>query len=123
MASISEQRKKAVARRHRRVRKKISGTADVPRLAVRRTSKHIYAQLVDDEAGRSLAATSTLDPSIQGDLDGKTKSERGQRVGLRIAEIAKEKGIARVAFDRGGHIYHGRVRALADSAREGGLQF
>ena len=123
MASVSEQRRNAVARRHRRIRKKVSGTADVPRLAVRRTSKHIYAQLVDDEGGCSLAATSSLDPTIKGDLDGKSKSERSQRVGLRIAEIAKEKGIARVAFDRGGNIYHGRIRALADSAREGGLQF
>jgi len=123
MASISEQRRKGVARRHRRIRKKVSGTADMPRLAVRRTSKHIYAQLVNDEDGRSLGATSSLDPAIKGDLDGKSKSERSQRVGLRIAEIAKEKGIARVAFDRGGNIYHGRIRALADSAREGGLQF
>lgn len=123
MSSISHKRTEGLKRRHRRIRVKMAGTMERPRLAVRRTDKHIYAQLVDDESGRSLGMTSTLDPAIKGDLAGKTKSERSQVVGKRIAEIAKEKGIGKVAFDRGGHIYHGRVKALADSAREGGLDF
>ncbi|MCA9757466.1 MAG: 50S ribosomal protein L18 [Candidatus Eisenbacteria bacterium] len=123
MSSISQKRKEGQERRHRRIRVKLSGTPERPRLAVRRTDKHIYAQLVDDESGRSLGMTSSLDPSIKGEMSGKTKSERCQLVGKRIAEIAKEKGIVKVAFDRGGHIYHGRVKALAESAREGGLEF
>lgn len=123
MSSVSQKRTEGLNRRHRRIRVKMSGTTERPRLAVRRTDKHIYAQLVDDESGRSLGMTSTLDPAIKGELTGKTKSERSQIVGKRIAEIAKEKGIGKVAFDRGGHIYHGRVKALADSAREGGLDF
>lgn len=123
MSSITEKRHDGIVRRHRRIRVRLSGTPERPRLAVRRTDKHIYAQLVDDESGRSLGMTSTLDPAIRGELGGKSKTERSQVVGRRIAEIAKDKGISRVAFDRGGHIYHGRVKALADSARESGLEF
>jgi large subunit ribosomal protein L18 len=123
MSGSSEKRRADLRRRHRRIRRKLSGTPDVPRLAVRRTSKHIYAQLVDDLARRSLGGTSTLDPTIRGELAGKNKVERSKLVGKRIAEIARAAGVEKVAFDRGGHVYHGRVRALAESAREGGLKF
>ena len=123
MTLMPQKRAQDRARRHRRIRRRLSGTPEVPRLAVRRTSKHIYAQLLDDVGGRSLGFTSTLDPSIRGEVTGKNKTERSKLVGQRIAEIAKGAGIERVAFDRGGHIYHGRVRALAESAREAGLQF
>lgn len=123
MTIVAKKRTEGLQRRHRRIRIKLAGTVERPRLAVRRTDKHIYAQLVDDESGRSLGMTSSLDPAIRGELVGKSKSERSQIVGKRIAQIAREKGIVKVAFDRGGHIYHGRVKALADSAREGGLEF
>lgn len=123
MSSVAQKRLVSRERRHRRIRRRLSGTTDVPRLAVRRSGKHIYAQLVDDSVGRSLAFTSTLDPVLRDTLTGKTKTERSKAVGKRIAEIAKEKGIERVAFDRGGNIYHGRIRALAESAREAGLNF
>ncbi len=123
MVGIAEKRRESLKRRHRRIRISMSGTAERPRLAVKRTGKHIYAQIIDDESGKSLAMSSSLDPQIKGGLTGKSKVERSQAVGKRIAEIAKEKGIAKVAFDRGGHVYHGRVRALAESAREAGLDF
>ncbi len=123
MAEISEKRRLGVIRRHRRIRRKLSGTAEVPRLAVYRSSKHIYAQLVDDQARRSFGGTSTLDPKIKGELAGKSKTECCEVVGKRVAELAKEKGIEIVAFDRGGHVYHGRIRALAESARKSGLKF
>ena len=100
MASISEARRLSRDRRHRRIRKKLSGTPEIPRLAVRRTAKHIYAQLIDDLGHRSIAATSTLDPQIRGELGGKSKTERSKLVGKRIAEIAKEKGIEKVAWLR-----------------------
>lgn len=123
MTLMAQKRAQDRDRRHRRIRRRLSGTPEVPRLTVRRTSKHIYAQLVDDTDGRSLGFTSTLDPAIRGEVTGKSKTERSKLVGKRIAEIAKGAGIDRVAFDRGGHIYHGRVQALAESAREAGLQF
>ncbi len=123
MKSISQTRRVMRLRRHRRIRKRLSGTAEMPRLAVRRTTKHIYAQLIDDLAGRSLAGTSTLDPVLLPGLSGLKKTERGRLVGKRLAEIAQTKGILRVAFDRGGYVYHGRIQALADGAREGGLKF
>ena len=106
-------------RRHRRVRGKISGTAARPRLDVFRSAKHIYAQLIDDEAGVTLAAASTLDKDFNGyggNVDAATQ------VGKNIAAKALEKGITEVVFDRGGYVYHGRVKALADGAREGGLK-
>ncbi len=105
-------------RRHVRVRKKVSGTADRPRLAVFRSNRHIYAQLIDDRAARTLAAASE---AHVGDLAG-DKSARAKRVGMALAERAKAAGIDRVVFDRGGRLYHGRVEALADGAREGGLR-
>jgi large subunit ribosomal protein L18 len=111
----AEVKRAARVRRHRRVRLKVSGTAERPRLAVFRSNRHIYAQLVDDRAARTLAAASD-----QG-LEGGDKSERAKRVGLAIAERAKALGFETVVFDRGGRLYHGRVRALAEGAREGGL--
>ena len=103
-------------RRHRRVRKKISGTSERPRLAVFRSNKHIYAQLVDDRAARTLAAASDAG-AAEGD-----KTIRAKNVGQSLAKQAKAAGIERAVFDRGGRLYHGRVKALADGAREGGLQ-
>jgi large subunit ribosomal protein L18 len=108
-------------RRHRRVRKKVLGQPDRPRLAVFRSARHIYVQVVDDTTGRTLAAASTLDASLKGKKD--KKSERAKAVGDLIAQRTKEAGVTRVAFDRGGYAYHGRIAALADRAREGGLEF
>lgn len=110
-------------KRHRRVRAKISGTAERPRLNVFRSLKHIYAQLVDDEAGHTLAAASTVEPTFRQSHRTGGNREAARVVGALIAERAKAKGITRVVFDRGGFKYHGRVAALADAAREGGLQF
>lgn len=110
-------------RRHRRVRKKVVGRPTRPRLAVYRSLAHIYAQLIDDTSQRTLAAASTLDPEARGQLAGKTKTEEARVVGRLIAERAKKAGIDTVVFDRGGYIYHGRVKALAEAAREAGLVF
>lgn len=117
----AEDRRAARARRHRRVRKRVLGTPDRPRLCVFRSARHIYAQVVDDTSGRTVAAASTLDASLRGG-DGR-KSELAKRVGALVAERAKSAGVSSVAFDRGGYAYHGRVAALADGAREGGLSF
>jgi large subunit ribosomal protein L18 len=108
-------------RRHRRVRKKVLGQPDRPRLTVFRSARHIYVQVVDDTTGRTLAAASTLDASLKEKKDKKT--ERAKAVGDLIAQRTKEAGVTRVAFDRGGYAYHGRIAALADAAREGGLEF
>lgn len=110
-------------RRHIRVRKKIEGTPERPRLAVFRSLSHIYAQVIDDRAQRTLVAASDLEPAVRARLDGKKKTERAEIVGAVLAERAKEKGITRVVFDRGGFKYHGRVKALAEAARKGGLEF
>lgn len=107
-------------RRHRRVRKKIAGTAARPRLAVFRSSKHIYAQLIDDEAGTTLASASTMDKDAKADRPGTVAA--AEAVGKAIAEKAKQAGIERVVFDRGGFQYHGRVAAVAEAAREAGLE-
>jgi large subunit ribosomal protein L18 len=108
------------ARRHLRVRKKITGTAARPRLAVKRSARHIFAQLVDDGTGRTLAAASTLDAGIR-DAGG-DKTARARQVGGLLARRAQEAGVASAVFDRAGYAYHGRVAALADGAREGGLK-
>ncbi len=110
-------------RRHRRVRKKVHGTPQRPRLCVFRSNMHIYAQVIDDTVGRTLAAASTVEPELRASLTGKTKTEQAKVVGAVIAERARSIGIERVVFDRGGFKYHGRVQALADAARAGGLQF
>ena len=105
---------------HRRIRKKVSGTAQRPRLAIKYSNQHIYCQLIDDEAGRTLAAASSLDKSVEAAASNK---ETASKVGSLIAERAKEAKIEAVVFDRGGHLYHGKVAAFADAAREAGLKF
>lgn len=110
-------------RRHRRVRARVAGTASRPRLNVFRSLTNIYAQLIDDQRGVTLASASTIDAELKASLVGKKKTEQARLVGLAIAERAKAKGITRVVFDRGGYKYHGRVKAVADGAREGGLEF
>ena len=111
--------REARLRRHRRVRGKVSGTAERPRLAVFRSNRGIFAQLVDDEAGRTLASASWLaNRSFKG-----TKTEQATEVGRQLAAAATKAGITTCVFDRGGYLYHGRVKALADGAREGGLEF
>lgn len=110
-------------RRHRRIRRKISGTAERPRLNVYRSLDHIYAQVIDDVAGHTLVAASTVDQALAAELRDKSKKEQAALVGKAVAERAREKGVTSVVFDRGGYIYHGRVRALAEGAREGGLEF
>jgi len=114
-------RKALREKRHRRIRKKIKGTAERPRLSVFRSLRHIYAQLVDDEQGRTILGVSSLSPEVR-DLKG-TKTEIAKAVGLLLGKKALEKGVRMVVFDRGGYKYHGRVKALADGAREAGLVF
>jgi len=109
--------------RHQRLRKKIAGTPECPRLLVRRTLHHIYATLVDDSKGHTLAAVSTRDKSVSDSLDSNTNLDAAKAVGSAIASKAKAAGITDVVFDRGGYKYHGRVQALADAAREAGLNF
>ena len=108
-------------RRHRRVRKKIMGTAERPRLAVFRSNKHVYVQAIDDIAGRTLAAASTVEADRRSGATATVDAAKG--VGLLVAQRAKDAGITTVVFDRGGFTYHGRVAAVADGAREGGLVF
>ncbi|RED54613.1 50S ribosomal protein L18 [Cohnella lupini] len=112
---------KARLKRHLRVRKKITGTNERPRLSVFRSSKHIYAQLIDDVKGITLASASTVDKDLATGNGGNVESAR--KVGELIAKRAKDKGYEIVVFDRGGYLYHGRIQALADAAREAGLQF
>ena len=107
-------------KRHRRVRGKISGTPECPRLNVFRSELHIYAQIIDDVNGTTLCSASTVEKGFEGTT---SNMEAAKKVGLAVAERAKAKGIEVVVFDRGGYIYHGRVKALAEGAREGGLQF
>jgi large subunit ribosomal protein L18 len=109
--------------RHARVRKNLSGTATRPRLNVFRSLSGIYAQVIDDQAGRTLASASTVDRDLREQMKGLKKSEQAALVGKTVAQRAKDKGIETVVFDRGGFRYVGRVKALADGAREGGLQF
>ena len=110
-------------RRHVRVRKTVSGTAERPRLSVYRSTNHIYAQIIDDTKGVTLASASTLEKAVKTEIAGKTKREAAAIVGKLAAERAKAKGIEAVVFDRGGYLYTGRVQALADGAREAGLKF
>ena len=110
-------------KRHRRVRKKVSGTASAPRLCVYRSLNHIYAQIIDDTVGNTLVASSTLDKEVKAQLNGLTKKEESKIVGEVLAKKALAKGIDTVVFDRGGYIYTGRVESLADGAREAGLKF
>lgn len=118
---ISTRRRTARARRHFRIRKTLSGTPETPRLVVHRTSRHMHAQVIDDVAGHTLVAASTIEADVRA-MEGDKKA-RGAKVGQLIAERAKAAGIEAVVFDRAGYKYHGRVAALADAAREGGLKF
>lgn len=118
---ISTRRRVARARRHFRIRKTLRGTPEAPRLVVHRTSRHLHVQVIDDLAGHTLAAASTMEPDIRS-IEGDKKA-KGAKVGELIAERAKAAGIEQVVFDRAGYKYHGRVAALADAAREGGLKF
>lgn len=118
---VSTRRRVARTRRHFRLRKKVSGTASRPRLVVNRSSRHILAQLVDDLVGHTLASASSLEADVRA-MDGDKKA-KAARVGALLAARAKDAGIEQVVFDHGGHGYHGRIAALADAAREGGLEF
>ncbi|MCM0064059.1 50S ribosomal protein L18 [Corynebacterium diphtheriae] len=118
---ISTRRRIARARRHDRIRKNLRGTAETPRLVVHRSSRHMHVQVIDDIAGRTLAAASTLEAEVHA-LEGDKKA-KGAKVGQLIAERAQAAGITAIVFDRGGYKYHGRIAALADAAREGGLKF
>jgi large subunit ribosomal protein L18 len=109
-------------KRHRSLRRTLSGTSQRPRLAVFRSLSHIYGQIIDDTAGTTIVAASDIEPVLRNG-DGGSKSDRAKKVGQLLAERAKEKGITAVVFDRGGFLYHGRVKALADGARESGLIF
>jgi len=110
-------------RRHSRIRAKLSGTGDRPRLNVFRSLLHIYAQVIDDTTGHTLVSASSLDEELRAQMVGKKKAEQAKLVGKAVAERAQDKGLKQVVFDRGGYKYHGRVKALADGAREGGLEF
>ena len=110
-------------KRHQRLRMQIKGTPSRPRLCVFRSLNHIYAQVVDDTKGHTLVAASTLDPETRAQMNGKTKAGRAELVGAAIAKKALEHGIKELAFDRGGYKYHGRVKALAEAARQSGLKF
>jgi large subunit ribosomal protein L18 len=123
MATATEKKSASRERRHRRLRAKVTGTAQRPRLSVFRSTGNIYAQVIDDVAGQTLAAASTIDKEIAQEVEGKKKTEAAKIVGRVLAERAKNAGINTVVFDRGGYKYHGRVAALADGAREAGLEF
>jgi large subunit ribosomal protein L18 len=110
-------------RRHQRVRKKVVGTAERPRLNVYRSLTDIYVQVIDDGAGHTLVSANSLENGLRGEMKGKTKTEQARLIGEKVAERAKAKGIEQVVFDRGGYQYMGRVKALAEGAREGGLEF
>ena len=116
-------RSQARVRRHIRVRRKVAGTSERPRLNVFRSLTEIYAQVIDDQAGKTLVSASSIDKELRPQMKGLKKSDQAQLVGKSVAERAKEKGIDGVVFDRGGYRYIGRVKALADGAREGGLKF
>ncbi len=109
--------------RHRRLRRTLSGTAASPRMAVYHSLSHIYVQIIDDELGHTLVAASTLEKTVKDTLKGSCNTEAAKAVGKLAAERARAKGIEAVVFDRGGHMYHGKVKALADAAREAGLRF
>ncbi len=120
---MKETRRQATRRRHVRVRRRVAGTPERPRLAVFRSNNHIYAQVIDDVAQHTLAAASTLDPDLREELSSSATCEASSAVGKLVAERALAQGIQKVVFDRGGKLYHGRVKALAEAAREAGLEF
>ena len=119
----AKRKRLARQRRHARVRRRVQGTAEQPRLCVFRSLNHIYAQIIDDTQGHTLVAASTLDAEVRAALNDEDKTGQAAVVGKTLAERASAAGIDKVVFDRGGYLYHGRVEALAKAAREGGLQF
>jgi large subunit ribosomal protein L18 len=121
MAQVS--RKVSTRRRHARIRRRLTGTSERPRMAVFRSNEHIYVQVIDDVAQATLAAASTIDKELKGKLESGGNCDAATEVGKLIAQRAKAKGVSQVVFDRGGNLYHGRVKALAEAAREGGLEF
>jgi len=124
MKDVAAERRSQRIRRHARIRKDLAGTAERPRLAVRRSLKHMYAQLIDDVSAVTIVAASTNDKEARTRLaDAKSRIDRSRELGKLIAERAKAKGVEQVAFDRGGYLYHGHIKALAEGAREGGLRF
>ena len=123
MADKNKEKQKRLDRRKFGIRSTLFGTPERPRLSVYRSSKHIYAQLIDDYAGRTLAAVATTEGDVRGQLKHGANISAAKQAGKAIAAKAKEIGITKIAFDRGGRMYHGRVKALADAAREGGLKF
>lgn len=114
---------KSRQKRHMRLRNKIQGTPERPRLNVFRSSKHIYAQIIDDATGKTIVSASTVEKSVKADLESTSNIDAAKRIGQLAAERALENGVSEVVFDRGGFIYHGRVKALAEAAREAGLKF
>lgn len=120
---MSEKSRLARKRRHQRVRAKVRGTSERPRLNVFRSLTHIYAQIIDDGRGHTLVSASTLDPEVRDKIKGLSKTEQARLVGQVLAQRALARGVRQVVFDRGGYLYHGRVKALADGSREGGLEF
>jgi large subunit ribosomal protein L18 len=120
---MSIKSQQARQKRHRRVRKHVFGMPERPRLNVFRSHKHIYAQVIDDTTGNTLVAASTVDVELRGKASGKSKTEQAHLVGSAVAERAIDAGVKKVVFDAGGYKYHGRVKALADAAREAGLDF
>ncbi|MBO6241399.1 MAG: 50S ribosomal protein L18 [Butyrivibrio sp.] len=118
-----ESRSKVRAKKHMRIRNRFSGTAERPRLAVFRSNNHVYAQVIDDVAGKTIVSASTLEKDIKAELKNTDDIDAASKVGSVVAQRAMEKGIKAVVFDRGGYIYHGKVKALADAAREAGLEF
>jgi len=118
-----EDRKRLRLMRHKRIRKRIYGTPEKPRLSVYRSEKHIYAQIIDDTKGRTLVTASTVEKPLRENLKKTWNIEAAKEVGKLVAERATEKGITEIVFDRGGYKYHGRIKALADAARESGLKF
>lgn len=120
---MTQNTRAARIRRHERVRKNMSGTVEKPRLSVFRSLNHIYAQIIDDTASKTLVSASTLDAELKDKLSGKKKAEAATFVGELVAKRAKGSGISEVVFDRGGYKYHGRVKSLADGARKAGLKF
>ena len=123
MSTSAKDKQTARARRHHRVRKKVVGTAERPRLAVFRSNKHITAQVIDDRSGRTLASASTVEKDLRGASTGTGNKAAATNVGRLVAERAKAAGVSAVVFDRGGFLYHGRVAAVAEAAREAGLEF
>jgi len=119
----AERKLEQLERRKLRVRSGLHGTSERPRLSVFRSSKHIYAQVINDDAGTTLLAVSSLSPTLEGALKEASKTDAAKKVGEAIAKACLEKGVKKVVFDRGGYLYHGRISALADAARQAGLEF